>query len=147
MSTTGLEKYEWHCKKTDESLLPNYNQRDHSMGGSPRPGSTRIVSLLSQNRKNDQAHYGLLLSASNVNHEKSSQDISMMIGENSMRGQQESKEKVDKEATCESIKNLGADHLSFERAKLCSICGAICDRNHLNYGAVSCYSCRAFFRR
>ena len=29
----------------------------------------------------------------------------------------------------------------------CSICGAKCDRNHLNYGAVSCYSCRAFFRR
>ena len=29
----------------------------------------------------------------------------------------------------------------------CDICSAPVDRNHLNYGAKACYSCRAFFRR
>eukprot|EP00094_Tigriopus_californicus_P003670 TCALIF_03531-PA protein Name:"Similar to vdrb Vitamin D3 receptor B (Danio rerio)" AED:0.24 eAED:0.29 QI:0/0/0/0.5/1/1/2/0/597 len=34
-----------------------------------------------------------------------------------------------------------------KRGKVCSICGGVNESYHLNYGASSCLSCRAFFRR
>ena len=37
--------------------------------------------------------------------------------------------------------------LSVARKPLCHICYETAYRDHLNYGAISCYSCRAFFRR
>ena len=37
--------------------------------------------------------------------------------------------------------------LSVAKKPLCHICHETAYRDHLNYGAISCYSCRAFFRR
>lgn len=37
--------------------------------------------------------------------------------------------------------------LSVAKKPLCRICNETAYRDHLNYGAISCYSCRAFFRR
>ena len=31
--------------------------------------------------------------------------------------------------------------------RLCSVCGDVTERRHLNYGGEACFSCRAFFRR
>jgi hypothetical protein len=33
-----------------------------------------------------------------------------------------------------------------KRSKICSVCHCDAESYHLNYGAPSCYSCRAFFR-
>ena len=38
-------------------------------------------------------------------------------------------------------------HRQEETLSNCHVCGVTLDRKHLNYGAVACYSCRAFFRR
>ena len=40
----------------------------------------------------------------------------------------------------------GREH-RLPRSKICSICGEESESFHLNYGASSCFSCRAFFRR
>ena len=34
-----------------------------------------------------------------------------------------------------------------QRSKTCLVCKAVSETYHLNYGASTCFSCRAFFRR
>ena len=34
-----------------------------------------------------------------------------------------------------------------ERKKVCAVCAVISDNHHIHYGALVCFSCRAFFRR
>ena len=41
----------------------------------------------------------------------------------------------------------GGGDRSGAKKLMCPICGEAAFRDHLNYGAISCYSCRAFFRR
>ena len=53
-----------------------------------------------------------------------------------------------------SVKSEGEDHnaamlkpsSSFHKISECPICSEVCV-NHLHYGGISCYSCKAFFRR
>ena len=52
------------------------------------------------------------------------------------------------------VKSEGEDHhpamlkpsSSFHKISECAICSEVCV-NHLHYGGISCYSCKAFFRR